>query len=202
MNSSRLPLLFRLLAVCCLLSATHLYELFINCLPLSYATGHRSIGMRKVTNQERFARWGAAGGACCFLGGILAALSGSLLTACAWILGIQIHPWVHAAGTVLLIAAIPLILFAGYCLDWAERRREKAVHDPHQRGAAVLAQIAIIATVIGVALLAPAALHALSRGLLSEWSRAPEFKDRLSEGHRHRRTADGKALAHVSQTYE
>ncbi|HBB89939.1 MAG TPA: hypothetical protein DC047_20235 [Blastocatellia bacterium] len=116
--------------------------------------------MRKVINQNRLSKWEAAGGTLCFLAGIVAALVGSLLTAFAWIAGAEIHRWVHAAGTALLIAAIPLILFAGFCLDWAERGKEKALHDPHQRGAAVLAQVAIIATITGVALLAPAALHA------------------------------------------
>jgi hypothetical protein len=116
--------------------------------------------MSKVINPDRVYKWEAAGGACCFLAGILAALLGSLLAACAWFIGAEVHPWVHAAGTALLIAAIPLILFAGFCLDWAERGQEKALHDPRQRGAAVLAQIAIIATIIGAALLGPAALHA------------------------------------------
>lgn len=141
-------------------SLSNPYELFINCLPLSYATERKSIGMRKVINQNRLSKWEAAGGTLCFLAGIVAALVGSLLTAFAWIAGAEIHRWVHAAGTALLIAAIPLILFAGFCLDWAERGKEKALHDPHQRGAAVLAQVAIIATITGVALLAPAALHA------------------------------------------
>jgi hypothetical protein len=148
-----------LFTVCCL-PFRHPYELFINCLPLSYAAERSSIGMRKVINQNSLRKWEAASGTICFLAGMVAALVGSLLTACAWIVGAQIHPWIHAAGTALLIAAIPLILFAGFCLDWAERGQEKVLHDPHQRGSAVLAQVAIIATITGVALLAPAALHA------------------------------------------
>jgi hypothetical protein len=106
--------------------------------------------------------WEAAGGACCFVAGIVAALLGSLLTASGWVLGAALHPWIHATGTLFLFAAIPLILFAGFCLDWAERERGKADRDPPrtQRGAAALAQIAVIATILGVALLAPAALHA------------------------------------------
>jgi hypothetical protein len=107
-------------------AASHPYELFINCLPLSYATERNSIGMRKVINQNRLRQWEAAGGVFCFLAGIVAALLGSLLTAGAWIVGAQIHPWVHAAGTALLIVTIPLILFAGFCLDWSERRPNNA----------------------------------------------------------------------------
>jgi len=118
--------------------------------------------MRNVINQKRVRAWEVAAGVCCFVGGILAALLGSLLTASGWILGGELHPWIHAAGTALLIVAIPLILFAGFCLDWAERGQEKPQQDPKQtqRGAAALAQIAIISTIIGVALMAPAALHA------------------------------------------
>jgi hypothetical protein len=118
--------------------------------------------MRKVVNRNRVRRWEAVGGACCFLGGILAALLGSLLTASGWIVGAELHPWIHGAGTALLIVTIPLILFAGFCLDLAERGQEKPIDDPKQaqRGAAALAQIAIVASILGVTLLVPPALHA------------------------------------------
>lgn len=118
--------------------------------------------MRKVINQNRARKWEAAVGICCFIGGILAAVLGSLLTASGWIIGAEVHPWIHAAGTALLIVTIPLILFAGFCLDWAERGKKKPLHDPErsQRGTVALAQIAISAIILGVALLAPAALHA------------------------------------------
>ena len=84
--------------------------------------------MRKVINQDRVRTQEALGGACCFGAGLLAALLGSLLTASGWILGAELHPWIHAAGTVLLIVAIPLILFAGFCLDWAEQGQKKSPH--------------------------------------------------------------------------
>jgi hypothetical protein len=89
--------------------------------------------MRKVINQNRVRRWEAAGGACCFLAGILAALLGSLLTASGWLVGGGLHPRIHAASTALFIVAIPLILFAGFCLDWAEREKEKPLHGPEHR---------------------------------------------------------------------
>lgn len=75
--------------------------------------------------------WPATGGALCFAGGILAALVGSLLTASTWILGGQLHPWIRSSGTVLLIITIPLLIFAGYCMDWAER--EKSEHGANLR---------------------------------------------------------------------
>jgi hypothetical protein len=62
----------------------------------------------------------AAGAALCFVGGILAGLLGTLLSASAWILG-EHHPFLHALGTVLLVITIPLLIFAGYCMDWMER---------------------------------------------------------------------------------
>lgn len=116
--------------------------------------------MRKVINQDRVRAWEAVGGICSFGAGLLAALLGSLLTASGWILEAELHPWIHAAGTVLLIVAIPLILFAGFCLDWAEQGQKRHHRDEAQRGTAALAQIATVATILGVALLAPAALHA------------------------------------------
>ena len=74
--------------------------------------------MRKEINQDRVRTWEAVGGACCFVAGIMAALLGSVLSASAWIVGGEVHAWIYAAGTALLIVAIPLILFAGFCLDW------------------------------------------------------------------------------------
>ena len=104
-------------------------------------TGRRSTYMRK-TNQDRVRTWEAAGGACCFVAGIMAALLGSVLSASAWIVGGEVHSWIYAVGTALLIAAIPLILFAGFCLDWAERKEESTSESKQtQRGAAALVQI-------------------------------------------------------------
>jgi len=85
--------------------------------------------MRKEINQDRVRRLEVVGGASCFAAGILAALLGSLLTASGWILGAEVHPLIHAAGTALLIVAIPLILFAGFCLDWSERHLNKSDND-------------------------------------------------------------------------
>ena len=76
-----------------------------------------------MNNQTKRTRrnWEATGAFCCFTGGIGAALVGSILTATTWILGAQLHPWLHGLGTALLIVTIPLLIFSGYCLDWMER---------------------------------------------------------------------------------
>ena len=60
----------------------------------------------------------------CFGGGIFAGIVGSLLTASTWILDAEQHPWVRGVGTALLIATIPLLILAGYCLDWMEQGRK------------------------------------------------------------------------------
>ena len=76
--------------------------------------------------------WEATGAVCCFGGGIIAALIGSVLTASTWVLGAQLHPWLHGLGTALLIVTIPLLILAGYCMDWAERDQNKgATQKPH-----------------------------------------------------------------------
>ncbi len=81
--------------------------------------------------------WEATGAFCCFTGGICAGLLGSVFTAVTWMLGAQLHPWLNGLGTALLIVTIPLLIFSGYCLDWAERRsksrRAGEVHNAGQR---------------------------------------------------------------------
>jgi hypothetical protein len=78
--------------------------------------------MKKQRTKARLWSW-EAGALCCFGGGILAALIGSVLTALTWFLGAQLHPLIRGTGTALLIATIPLVIFSGYCLDWSEREK-------------------------------------------------------------------------------
>ncbi len=80
--------------------------------------------MNKQRTKYAVLSWEAIAAVCCFGGGIIAALIGSLLTASTWILGGDLHPWVRGLGTVLLIATIPLLISAGYCMDWMERDRK------------------------------------------------------------------------------
>jgi len=76
--------------------------------------------MREISG-NRLKTWEANCGALCFLGGLLAALMGCLLTAALWIIGADLHPWISDADTTLFAVAIPLILFAGFWLDWSEQ---------------------------------------------------------------------------------
>ena len=82
--------------------------------------------MEKQRTKQPVLKWEAVSAVCCFGGGIVAALVGSALTAATWILGAPLHPWVRGVGTALLIATIPLLILAGYCMDWAERDQKKS----------------------------------------------------------------------------
>jgi hypothetical protein len=78
--------------------------------------------MNNQRTKNTLKAWEAAGAVGCFAGGIGAALIGSVLTALNWILGAQLHPWLRGTGTGLLILTIPLLILAGYFMDWAERK--------------------------------------------------------------------------------
>jgi len=115
----------------------HLYELFINPLLAPYVRGVKFPSMKKETTKHAVWTWEGTTAFFCFTGGIAAALVGSVLTATTWILGAQLHPWLHGLGTALLIVTIPLLIFAGYCLDWAENKSKRnglgEVHHAGQR---------------------------------------------------------------------
>ncbi|MGH9932434.1 MAG: hypothetical protein ACREA9_24795 [Pyrinomonadaceae bacterium] len=82
--------------------------------------------MKEQSTKHAILNWEAIGACFCFAGGIGAALVGSILTASSWILGVQLHPWLHWLATALLIVTIPLLIFSGYCLDWMEREPKRA----------------------------------------------------------------------------
>lgn len=75
----------------------------------------------------------ATGAVVCFGGGTLAGFVGTLLSASAWILGAEQHPWVRGLGTALLVITIPLLIFAGYCMDWLERDTKKQLDGNSQK---------------------------------------------------------------------
>ena len=78
--------------------------------------------------------WEATAAVFCFVAGIAAGILGSGLTALAWIVGGPLNHWVHAVGTALLVVTIPLLILAGYCMDWMECKlnttRQKAFSLP------------------------------------------------------------------------
>src|SRR5262245_34217937 len=80
--------------------------------------------MRLVIDERRKQNVATTFGALSFMVGVAAAICGSVLIASLWIFGSDLHPWLKVAGTILLVAVIPLVLLAGYFLDWSEHRRE------------------------------------------------------------------------------
>ena len=75
----------------------------------------------RVINEHYQETWRINGGVLCFLGGVMAATIGCLITMGLWLIGAQWHPWIRAVDTALFVISIPLILCAGCILDWAER---------------------------------------------------------------------------------
>jgi hypothetical protein len=107
--------------------------------------------------------WEVIGAVCCFAGGMSAALSGSVLTASTWILGAEAHPWVRGLGTGLLILTIPLLILAGYCMDWAEQEPKKSRlpgSENGERGSVAAYQALIVAVFLTVVFMAPLEVHA------------------------------------------
>jgi hypothetical protein len=107
--------------------------------------------------------WEVIAAICCFAGGMGAALLGSVLTASTWILGAEAHPWVRGLGTALLILTIPLLIFAGYCMDWAEQEPKKSrfpSSENGERGSVSAYQALIVAIFLTVALMVPLEVHA------------------------------------------
>ena len=106
--------------------------------------------------------WEVTGAVCCFAGGIGAALLGSVLTASTWILGAEAHPWVRGLGTALLILTIPLLIFAGYCMDWAEWEPKKSQHpssENRERGSVPAYQVLLTAACLSSSLMAALEFH-------------------------------------------
>lgn len=67
--------------------------------------------------------WQVAGAACGLLGGILAALTGSLMLVAAWLTGHQDGGLsLYGMGSGLLVSMIPLLILGAHCLDLSERR--------------------------------------------------------------------------------
>jgi hypothetical protein len=117
--------------------------------------------MRRILDRKRLHNWEAVCGVACFIAGITGPVLGLLLLAIEWLESTVFHPLLHVAGTVLLVGGIPLILFAGFCLDWAEHQQDEMTRDSKetQRGAASLAAMAITGALLGTGLLISGALH-------------------------------------------
>jgi hypothetical protein len=57
-------------------------------------------------------------------GGFFAATSGAVFTVASWLVANEgARRWLSTAGTVLFLLTIPLIIFGGFCMDWAEKNK-------------------------------------------------------------------------------
>lgn len=121
--------------------------------------------MNKGSTRGNAWTWKATGAVFGLVTGVLAALLGGLLTAGTWVFGVQPHPWLQSFGTGLLVSTIPLLLFAGCCLDWMEREPKKTVNAKSrtvdgERGAASWPHIASVAFAFLLLCAAPIKLQA------------------------------------------
>lgn len=83
--------------------------------------------MREERTSRRAVFWDVAAFSC-FAGAFVAGITGSLLTT-SWILNGQIHPRLHGLGTFLLLAAIPIFMLGGHCLDLGDPKDTDADHN-------------------------------------------------------------------------
>jgi hypothetical protein len=62
-------------------------------------------------------------------GGAASALFGAVFTAASWLVTNEgARQWLSTTGTVLFFLTIPLLIIAGYCMDWVEK--DKPQRDP------------------------------------------------------------------------
>ncbi len=76
----------------------------------------------RTADRRGFAQTKLLGAVVGCVGGIVAALFGSVFTAVSWFVADEsVRQWLSTAGSTLLLMTIPLIIFGGYCLDWTEK---------------------------------------------------------------------------------
>jgi hypothetical protein len=71
--------------------------------------------------------WQAVGAIFGLVGGIIAAILGTVLLAVAWVLGEESNGLrLHSVGSILLLSTIPLLILGACCLDFLEKRIGKS----------------------------------------------------------------------------
>lgn len=108
-------------SVCCLLTPKSL-RTFYELLTPPLRKRAQALLMQQEKANSTPVGWEAFAAAVSFVGGILATLFGILLNVITWIVGAELHPWLRGISTALFVLTIPLLIFAGYCLDWMERK--------------------------------------------------------------------------------
>lgn len=117
--------------------------------------------MSKGRNKHIVWTWEAAGGVFGLVAGLLSAVLGGAVTASTWVLGAEPHPWLSRCGTALMVSTIPLLLFAGYCLDRMERGPEKtAAGKPLEKSDRDLPHLAAVVLLFSLLAAVPAGARA------------------------------------------
>ena len=104
--------------------------------------------MSRTQERKRLQRWEAVCGASCFVAGIVAPVLGLCLLSIEWLAGIPLESWLHVVATTLLVVGIPLILFAGFCLDWAEAKPKEPLPNRTSDQHGVLRLVPIVAVLV------------------------------------------------------
>jgi hypothetical protein len=77
--------------------------------------------------------WPTSGAVCGLAGGVIAAISGTLLLAIAWAIGDESSGLsLHGIGSILLLSTMPLLILGACCLDLVEKREEKNQQSIHK----------------------------------------------------------------------
>lgn len=93
----------------------------MNALALAHANDPIS-GKSETTHQQLKTKFQVAGAATGLAGGVVAGISGGLLTAASWLSANEgARHWLSTAGSTLLVLTIPLIILGAFCLDWLEK---------------------------------------------------------------------------------
>ena len=76
-------------------------------------------------NEESIKRnqltWHSTAAAACFVGSVFSLAVGFVFTT-DWLLKAQLHPLLHAAGIVLLIVGIPILILGGHFMDLMDQQ--------------------------------------------------------------------------------
>ncbi len=118
--------------------------------------------MSERKSADRAFDWESLGAALSFVGFAATALLGFLLTS-SWIVVPALHPSLRGLGTVFLMAAFPLLICGGHCLDLIDRRRKQRREDSfqkHARRSIPASCVVVTAAILTLAFMAPPELRA------------------------------------------
>ena len=78
--------------------------------------------MSEESVKRDVAAWDVVAAAACIVAAVLSLGIGFVLTT-RWLLDDHLHPLLHAAGLVLLVLGIPIMILGGHFMDLGERKQ-------------------------------------------------------------------------------